>query len=233
MKYLAETRTAERENENLNVKDLKYLDNQVKLRLNFPLNSELDVRCTWTEVENENSETEDLKYLDRQQEKERKREEHRRDRSQRGTRDIRRYSRGKVRTMHQSVGNCFTFYSFADHTGGSLVQRYDREHVITLRTRDKRYLSSNFLVLSTSACECANFFRQVSFPKPFVPLSSVKRYQIDRSIVQTYAKLHCLFALFTAAIQIRYGEKHKKRNKLSLVHFIANYPEKFLEIFLF
>ena len=131
-----------------------------------------------------------------------------------------------MRTMHQSVGNCFTFYSFADHTGAA-----DREHVITLRTRDKRYLSSNFIVLSTSACECANFFRHVSFPKPFVPLSRVESVtrSIDRSCKGEIAIVY--FVLFIAAIQSRYDVKQKKRNKLSLVHFTDNHtPEKSLEM---
>lgn len=101
--------------------------------------------------------------------------------------------------MHQSVGNCFTFYSFADHT--RVPGAADREHVITLRTRDKRYLSSNFLVLSTSACECANFFRHVSFPKPFVPLSTAWRALPDRSIDR--AKAHVKLRLFICFVYRR------------------------------
>lgn len=56
-----------------------------------------------------------------------------------------RYSRGK----YGHASKCRKLFYILLR---SRITRPDREHVITLRTRDKRYLSSNFLALSANAC---------------------------------------------------------------------------------
>lgn len=120
---------------------------------------------------NENSDKEDLKYLHSQ-----RREEHNRA-GLKGERNIHRMI--FTRKVYAHVSKCRKLFYILLVPGSHGLRLADREHVITLHTRDKRYLSSNFLVVSASVWECANFFHASLLLNHSFPFPAWKRYPIE------------------------------------------------------